>query len=384
MTGYKRKRGPDTWRLEVTIGTDARGKPKRYSKTVHGSEKEADKALARFYTECADGKVKKQSAMKIGELCDTYYEEHAKRFLKTSTLHGTKTGIENWIRPYLGHKKCSALTRLDVQRWINLMTDNGLSPKTIRNYVTVLRSMMNFAVNMGIIDDTPCRNLRLPTAEKTEARYLSFDDVKTLLRALQDVTEDEYAYKCAVLLFLFGGLRRGEALGLNWNDVDFKENKIHIHRTRLVDRKGKMYEDTPKTRYSVRTISLPAEVMRELRRLQMFQKERRLKCGSAYTVSDAVLQKPLGGPMYPSSLYRWYRMFLDRAGLPRVGLHALRHTHASMLAHQTTDTAQISERLGHSDLTTTLNIYTHLFENSDREIADALSKEFFQNKRIVK
>lgn len=83
MAGTKRKRGGDSWRLEVMIGTDANGKPKRYSKTVHcRSEKEADKELARFYTECADGKIKRESAEKMESFCDTYYEDYAKRFLK--------------------------------------------------------------------------------------------------------------------------------------------------------------------------------------------------------------------------------------------------------------------------------------------------------------
>ncbi|MDO4860872.1 MAG: tyrosine-type recombinase/integrase [Bacillota bacterium] len=381
MTGSKRKRGADSWRLEVTIGTDVRGKPNRYSKTVHcKSAAEADKELAKFYVECSEGKVRRQCAEKVSDLCDLYYKEYAERFLKKSTLHGIKTATDHWIMPRFGKKKCSKLTHVDIQLWINDMDDAGLSPKTIRNYVSIFSSMIQFAIDMDIIDDTPCKNLRFPKKEKRKAEYLSINEVKALLRGIQSLTDDDYDYRCALLLLLFGGLRRGEVFGLNWEDVDFDNSKIRIHRTRMVDRQGYIFEDTPKTSSSIRSITMPAEVMEELRRLKVIQKKRQLKYGSSFEQSDAVLQKPLGGLMHPSTMYHWYQRFMVGIGLPKISLHALRHTHASMLARTTDDKMQISERLGHADLTTTLNIYTHLFENSDKEIANELSRTFFSSK----
>lgn len=156
MTGYKRHRGGDSWRLEVSVGFDAQGKPKRYSKTIHcKSAAEADRELAKFYTACSEGRVKKQSAVRIGDFCDVYYKEYAERHLKTSTLRSVRTSINQWIKPMMGKKKCTKLTRLDVQQCVNKLSDKGLSPKTVRNYYSTLRQVMSYAVDMDIIDDTP-------------------------------------------------------------------------------------------------------------------------------------------------------------------------------------------------------------------------------------
>ena len=385
MTGYKRKRGPDSWRLEVVIGTDARGKPRRYSKTVHcKSEKDADKELARFYTECSDGKIRKQSAVLIEDFCDTYYEDYAKRFLKKSTLNGTNSGIKVWIKPYLGKKKVVKLSRLEVQQWVNMMSDEGLSPKTLRNYYSVLRRVMAYAVDMGIIDDTPCRNIRLPKKDHKEAKYYTLDNVKELLDALSGLEAEDLTYKAGILVLLFGGLRRGEVLGLNWDDVDFNANKIHVRRIRNTATGIGVYEDSPKTSSSNRIVTLPKEVMMTLKMLQIRQKERRLLLGTCYTQCPAVLQGPLGGPLHPNALGKWFKRFAESNGLPPIGLHGLRHTHASMLAHMGTDKMQISERLGHSEVSTTLNIYTHLFDDADTRIADDLSAEFLSSKAMAK
>ena len=367
MTGSKRKRGADSWRLEVTIGTDAQGKPRRYSKTVHcKSEAEADRELAKFYAACSEGKIRKQSSMLMNDLCDAYYSEYAQRFLKTSTLRGIRTSI-NRIKKDMGTRKCAKLTRHDVQKWINELSDQ-VSPKTVRNYYSALRQIMAYAVDMDILDDTPCKNIKLPKRAPREVTYLYINDVKRLLDELDKL--DDLTLKTAILVLLFGGLRKGEVLGLNWKDVDFETNQIHVHRTRMIAPKKGVYEDTPKTASSVRYVTLPREVMSALKRLQIYQKKNQLELG--YIGSDAVLQGSTGEPLYPQVLQRKFTRFIDRSGLPKITLHGLRHTHASMLAHMNTDKMQISERLGHSELSTTLNIYTHLFENADKKIAEDL------------
>ena len=374
MTGSKRKRGADSWRLEVTIGTDIQGRPKRYSKTVHcKTPAEADRELAKFYTACAEGRICKQSSMLVSDLCDSYWDEYATRFLKKSSQRGLSTPVKIWIKPILGKKKCSKLTRQDVQKWVNLLADN-VSPKTVRNYYSALRQIMRYAVDMDIIEDTPCKNIRLPKKDHTEARYYDIDNVKKLLVALEATSDDELVYKTAVLVLLFGGLRKGEILGLNWADVNFKDQSIHVHRTRQIGPKIGLYEDTPKTASSVRYVTLPKQVMDTLRKLQLQQKKRQFELG--YIASDAVIQGITGQPLYPQVLQRWFTRFINRSGLPAITLHGLRHTHASMLAHMNTDKIQISERLGHSELSTTLNIYTHLFENADRQIAEDLQTKF--------
>ena len=294
-----------------------------------------------------------------------------------------------WIKPLLGNKKVTKVKRLDVQKWVNYISDpqertdkqgksviRQLSPKTVRNYYSALRGMFEFAVDMGIVEDTPCKNIRMPKKTHKEANYFSLDEVKVLLKALEALPAAELKFKVAIYLGLFGGLRKGEIMGLNREDVDFDRNEITIKRTRMIKPGEGIYEDTPKTDKSIRAVTLPGEVVTEIRRLIAQQKEMKLQLHNQYHDSAALLRSDSGDPLYPQVLQRWFTRFLQKNGLRHVGLHSLRHTHASMLAYLGTDKMQVSTRLGHSQLSTTLNIYTHLFENADRKIAEDLSSSF--------
>ncbi|MDY3037706.1 MAG: site-specific integrase [Eubacteriales bacterium] len=378
MPGTKRKGKGDAWYLEVTLGTNAKGKPVRYNRTFHGSEKEAEKALARFYIECEDGKVRRESNMTVSELSDIYIEEYVKRYLKQSNMKVVTPAIKR-LKEAMGHRKINKLTRLDVQRWVNSMSepqpkknDKVLSPKSVRNYYSILSGMMNFAVQMELIDNSPCHNIRLPRNQKKEARYYNKDEVALFLQALENVSEHELKYKAVVYVALFGGLRNGEIMGLNWDDLDEDERTISIHRTRYI-KKGGIYEDVPKTQKSIREITLPDNVIALLKELKVQQMKEQLILGNKWENSPAIFKNSMGNHMHPNATAKWLRKFLKRNDLPYISMHGLRHTHTSLLAYLNTDKLVISRRLGHSQLSTTLNIYTHIFEEPDKQIADGLN-----------
>ena len=378
MPGTKRKGKGDAWYLEVTLGTNAKGKPVRYNRTFHGSEKEAEKALARFYIECEDGKVRRESNMTVSELSDIYIEEYVKRYLKQSNMKVVTPAIKR-LKEAMGHRKINKLTRLDVQRWVNSMSepqpkknDKVLSPKSVRNYYSILSGMMNFAVQMELVDSSPCRNIRLPRNQKKEARYYNKDEVALFLQALENISEHELKYKAVVYVALFGGLRNGEIMGLNWDDFDENERTISIHRTRYI-KKGGIYEDVPKTQKSIREITLPDNVIALLKELKIQQMKEHLILGNKWENSPAIFKNSMGNHMHPNATAKWLRKFLKRNDLPYISMHGLRHTHTSLLAYLNTDKLVISRRLGHSQLSTTLNIYTHIFEEPDKQIADGLN-----------
>lgn len=387
MPGTMRKRGNDAWYLEVTIGTDFRGKPNRYSMTVHGTKKQAEKELAKFYVECEEGKVSKSGKITIKELATLYVEEYVKKHLKTSNLRIVEPAVNSHIIPDLGKKKATKLTRLDVQQWVNTLGEERnvvlksgetvkkkISPKTIRNYYSILSGIMKFGIHMGLIEQNPCQDIILPKREQKEAVYYSKEEVAALLDALDSVPYEELKYKTAVYIALFGGLRKGEIAGLNWEDVDFETGQISIKRTRMIQNGKGIYEDVPKTKKSIRTITLPSQVISLLHSLKAQQAEEKLMTGSKWEDSPALLKNSFGSPIYPQMLHRWFTNFIKENGLPYITLHGLRHTHTSLLAYMQTDKLEISKRLGHSQLSTTLNIYTHLFEDSDKHIAADLSK----------
>lgn len=380
MPGVKRKGRGDAWYLEVTLGTDFTGKPLRYNRTFHGTEKQAEKALALFYAECDAGKVSRESSVKISELCDIFEKEYIERFLKISSRRGVRTATKIWIKPLLGSKKVSKLKRLDVQKFVNHLSDNGLSPKTIRNYYSVLKTMMEFAVKMEIVDDTPCQHITLPKKEDKEAEYYSVEEMASFLDALEKLPDEELVFKAAAYIALFGGLRKSEILGLNWEDVDFEGGTIRVRRNRMIAPDIGVYEDTPKSKKGNRAVSLPPEVFAVLHDLKAQQAQAKLLLGEKYVDSPALLRGSGGAPLYPNRLQAWLPEFVEKNDLPHITLHGLRHTHASMLAYMKADEMQISRRMGHAQLSTTLNIYTHLFEKTDKKIAEALSATYLSAK----
>lgn len=330
MPGTKRKGKGDAWYLEVTLGTNAKGKPVRYNRTFHGSEKEAEKALARFYIECEDGKVRRESNMTVSELSDIYIEEYVKRYLKQSNMKVVTPAIKR-LKEAMGHRKINKLTRLDVQRWVNSMSepqpkknDKVLSPKSVRNYYSILSGMMNFAVQMELVDSSPCHNIRLPRNQKKEARYYNKDEVALFLQALENVSEHELKYKAVVYVALFGGLRNGEIMGLNWDDLDEDERTISIHRTRYI-KKGGIYEDVPKTQKSIREITLPDNVIALLKELKVQQMKEQLILGNKWENSPAIFKNSMGNHMHPNATAKWLRKFLKRNDLPYISMHGLRH-----------------------------------------------------------
>lgn len=373
MAGYKRKRG-NSWQLIVTIGTDLYGKPNRFTKTVKcKSEAQADRELARFYAECESGRFNKSSSATVSDVAELYVKEHVNRHMKVSTRNGVNVALNKYILPVLGKQKVNKLTRVDIQQWINHISDQGISPKTVRNYYSALAGMMQFAIDMNIIEDTPCKNVRLPKKETTEADSYTLEEVSMLLRALESTSNDELSYKAGIYIALFAGLRRGEILGLDWNDINFDTGELSVTKTRMRANGVGAYEDTPKTLKSVRKVIVPMEVIDVLSELRNEQRKKKLILGSIYEDSPAVLQSSMGRPMYPDDFTDWYKRFCRKNNLRFIKIHGLRHTHASMLAHMGADKMQVSSRLGHSQLSTTLNIYTHLFEQADRTLADNLS-----------
>ena len=184
---------------------------------------------------------------------------------------------------------------------------------------------------------------------------------------------EELRYKVALLIALFGGLRKGEILGLNWSDYDGRS--IKVQRTRLIGRGTGVYETTPKTPGSHRLVTLPQEVCDHINDLRQQQAEQKEALGDQWLESEALIKGDLGAPLYPQVLQRWFARFIEKNDLPPLTLHGLRHTHTSMLASLHLEPKQISERLGHTQMSTTMNIYTHLFRK-DNGVADELSKQF--------
>lgn len=169
------------------------------------------------------------------------------------------------------------------------------------------------------------------------------------------------------------GLRRGELLGLQWEDIDWQANKVHIHRNRVVV-KGKSVLKEPKTEAGDRVIDIPAQLTQKLRKHQQQCKKNQLAMGRGYIVSDYVIVHPNGQPIYPEYVSQMLTKLQNKAGLPQCRFHDLRHLCASIMLKQGVPAKVAQARLGHADIQTTLNIYSHVLPTTAKDAADKIGE----------
>ncbi|MFV0517399.1 MAG: tyrosine-type recombinase/integrase [Aminipila sp.] len=377
MPGSYRKRGKDSYLLEVCIGTDYTGKPIRYNKTVHcKSNKEADKELARFYTECEAGNYAKESNYSIDQLCDLYMKEHAKHSVKTSTYSKYEVIIRNQIRPYIGSRKANKITILQLQQWVNNLYESGLANKTVHCSFSLMRTIFTTAKRWQLISSNPCEDVTLKPLRPAEADFYNREEVLILIDKIMALGVDELTYKVAVILDLFTGLRASEICGLKWQDINLDDKVLTVERNRSYVHGFGVVEDTPKTKKSQRTISIPSICVDILKEYQIFQKKEKIRLGTKWINSEYVFVNEFGDAIFPRNINRWFPQFIKREGLRKITFHQLRHTHTSILDYLGVSEVQISKRLGHSQLSTTRNTYTHIFNNSDQEAAEKMDNYF--------
>ena len=334
----------------------------QYNKTVRcTSLAQAKKEHARYQVEIEDQKIS-YGTIKWPDLCDLWVEEYAKKQHKLSTLEGETRTIEREIKK-AWNRQVSKITRRDVQKWVNDLSGN-VAPKTVRNYYGIIRTIFRWAAQKELISDSPCQYIDLPKKEHKEAVYLDNESVANILKVLP---EEPLSLQALILIPLFGGLRKGEILGLQWKDVDIKTGTFHVRQNRIQHQMGSgSFVDTPKTKSSVRRGTFPTEVCIVLRKLKIEQDENRIALGSSYQNTDYVIVKKDGTPISPALTYNWIHNFRAKYDLPPFSLHSLRHTHASLMRYLGANIDEIQKKLGHSDKSTTEYIYTHMFESYER------------------
>ena len=371
------KRGK-TATLHVCIGTDLYGKPKRYTKSVpYTTENKVDKEWEKFYQECAAGLHEKTERMTVLELTEMVLSESVKQSAKKNTIRGYE--ICQKRLGDLGRIMAADCKPVHVQKWINNLSEK-YAPKTVINSYSFLRMCFETAVGWELVTTSPCHHIKLPRHQKQEVEILNADELPLFLTALDTIPKEKQDYKVAIMLALFGGMRRGEICGLEEDAVDLESGKVDIVKTLNIENGG-TYEDDPKSKTSIRTIYLPKEVIAEIRKMLLYHKEKQLQLGTKWGGSTKLLKGAFGADMFPGNLWEFLDQFQKENGLRHVSFHALRHTYTSILVEMDKPIAQISKQLGHSQLTTTLNIYAHMFQDPDKakkESADDISKAFLQ------
>ncbi len=365
--GSIRKRKDGTWEARVTVGILANGKQNR--KSLYGkTRQEVSVKMTDLLNNLQKGLITNPTEMTVDEWLDYYMLEYKKRYVKPTTYINYNVKVKNHIKPILGHYKLKALRQDMIQKFVNCLSDKGLSPSTVEDIYKLLRNALETAVDDGLIVRNVANKVKLPKVQKPKINVLTQEQQYLF------VEQAKNTYMGCIYIFdLCTGMRLGELLGLKWEDIDFIEKQIHIVRTLRkvkdpdnIDEHWHLEFGTPKTAASQRTIPLNETAIKLLRDVRKQQLQNKLKAGSAYEDNGLVFSTQLGKPLDPTNMRRTFYMICDKVGLKGLHPHCLRHTFATRGAENNVDVRVMQRFLGHSTIRETADTYTHVLTDLKR------------------
>ena len=374
MAGSIEKRG-DSYRLVCVVGYNLQGRPIKKSKTVHCSKKEAKIELAKFVADVQKGMYVEGKSLKFTDFVEIWKRDYGSKELAPSTYKRYLGILESRIIPYFGHFRVDKIKPTDIMQFYDLLSrdtqivrrknNNGkktgkpLSPKTIVEHHRLLHAMLQKAVYWQMIVSNPAERVQAPKTKKPKRKYYDDEQSKALISNLMELTEEQFKYKVAIILTIFTGVRLGELMGLEWDDINFREGIVSINRSSQYLADKGVFTKVPKTESSIRDVAIPDFVVSLLEEYKYWYDEQKYQYGELWYDSNRLFVQADGKPMHPSTISKWFEKFVAQIGLPVINFHGLRHTNATLLIAQNIDVSVVAARLGHAQITTTLNFYVH-------------------------
>ena len=413
-----KKRG-NSYQISVSNGRDENYKQiivyKTFTPDPTWSErrlkKELDKAAAAFEEEVKSSPYYQYRKMTFAEFCEKWYTDYVLMELELNTQVKYRDVLDNHLLPSLGSYPLLDLEAdpLILQSFLNhYSTDTEYKRGSIEKFFNILRSIFRQAFCWNIIKENPMKRVRLPRKKKLDdsVNILTPDQVRRFLEFIKseyEVTVREHDYAHAngnhhkissytrreqlsfqlQLLFhmcIYGGFRKGEILSLTWDDVNFETSEVTINKS-VVSHKGDMVSKAPKTKGSVRTITLPDNVMEMIKQHKAQQKTEADRLAGYWQDNNLLFTRDDGTMMGYSTPYQALKKVIKRYNtaqtdeamlLPSVTLHGLRHTHASILLANNVNVVSVAARLGHSQTSTTLDTYAHAIQSIDYTASSVL------------
>ncbi len=365
--GNIRKRKDGRWEGRYVVGRDP-DTGKMITKNVLGkTQAEVKEKLREAIENSKQLDYTKEGKYTVGQWMDEWFEAYAKVKVRPSSHQTYKGYIENHIKPNIGDIPIEKLTSLQLQKFYRrLLTEGrvpriesenqpkGLSAKTVRNINQVISSAMDMAVKHKLILSNPTDGCELPKVEHKEMHTIHAEQLGAFLREAKESGVYELYY-----LDLATGLRRGELLGLKWEDVDLAHGVIHVRR-QVYRIDGEVKEVPLKTKNAYRNISISKDTVEMLQEMEK------------HRISEYVFPSPSGGPISPDSVLNMLHRVLKRAGLPAVRFHDLRHTFATLALQNGVDIKTVSGMLGHFSAGFTLDTYAHVTTAAQKEAANTM------------
>ena len=325
--------------------------------------------------------------MTLGEWLDNWYILYAKPFLKTSTLVSYNGYIEKHIKPFIGAVKLSDLNGIILQEFFNekyvsgrLDHTGGLSEKTVLNIRQMLHAALRKALENGFVSANYVEHVRLQKVSIPDMRVLSVDEQQRLITALEN-HQDKYSI--GFILLLSTGIRVGELCALKWSNIDFLRKKIKIRYTlqRLPNlnpddkRKTIIVINSPKSERSIRDVFINDLILDKLNAHRDYIKDKYGK--ECVTENQFILTRKLNKPVEPRTVQDAFKRLLKRANVEDANLHSLRHTFATRAIEAGIDYKTLSLILGHADISTTMNRYAHVMDDTKRAAMEIILSQLF-------
>ncbi len=369
------KRG-NSYRIRVSHGYDDNGKQIVSSMTwtpdpklsLKQAEKEVQKIALSFEEKMKKQKKKDFSRLFLRDFCMQYLEL-VKNNISPTTYYSYQQTIQNYIIPALGHIPLNSLKPIHIQLFINQMcrpgaradgkTDTAIAPSTLRRNYSVLRSILTKAYKLELISSNPANSQKidLPSLAADQTDIFTKQEFIQILNCLEN---EPLMYQVLIHFAFVTGCRRGELVALTWNDIDFEQKTISINKSNYQLSGSPIQTKAPKTKNSIRTISLSDSILELLQKYKQHQKQHITPYKQNW-----IFTQWNGTPMHPSTPTHWFGKFLKKNNIAHRKFHAIRHTSATLLLSSGIDIKTVSGRLGHTDISTT-NRYVHMVSEADK------------------
>ncbi len=347
------------------------GKKVKITKKGFNSEREAYTALIRLEVELAEnGLPKKERKMTFTEIYQVWFENY-KKTVKESTWSNTQRYFKNQILPDFGDKFINKIDVIYCQKTINKWSED--EPNRYKRFKNLATNVFQYAVSIGYIHSNPMTKIVVPRTIQTvqsndeKFQFYNKNELSSFLSAAKDSLDlKEYLF---FWILAYTGLRKGEALVLNWHDINFTQKTLTVSKTLSRGEKNKLLINTPKTKSSYRKISLDDTTISLLKTWKTTQKKDYFKLGINTLNKEQLIFPNDRNELYdPTITKTWLkRIYKHDSTLPKIGAHGLRHTHASLLFEAGASLKDVQDRLGHADIQTTANIYTHVTDKKKEE-----------------
>ena len=362
-------RGKNRWLVRVQGKPSPSGKRADHCKIIHGTRTDADKYLRAVLGERDKGLLVEASPMSLSAYLDKWIEMIAGR-VTLSTRDNYESNCATYIKPLIGDVKLRALRPVNIEGMLVNLSAKGLSPRTIRYVFTILSTALNKAMKLRLIAQNPCKLVDPPRVPRKEMQALSPEQAARFVEVARPTK-----HGLMLILAIITGLRPSEYLGLQWKDLDFEKGILVVRRNIVWRRGGGYYLGDLKTAVSRRAIPLPEAIVADLAAHRRAQLEYRLKKGASFQDNDLIFPSSRGTPLKGENVaVRHFKPLLVEAGLPStLRLYDLRHSCATILLAAGESPKVMAERLGHSRIATTLDIYSHVLPGMQQAASDKLA-----------